>query len=109
MKTTTAEILHRQLVLPVRAARVGLIAAGGESAAFAARTDVAPALTAAADRVAAKRHRVERATAKMERKAVARPPHPSAVAERRKAMAEALALVESVHKDLNTAIQALDR
>ncbi|WP_330251616.1 hypothetical protein OG874_36640 [Nocardia sp. NBC_00565] len=108
METSTAETLRRQLVLPVRAVRVGLHASGSDPATVARKTrKVGPALTKATERVAVVHRRVERTAADLERTSARH--HPTALAERRKALADALALVAGVDADLNAAIRSLDR
>ncbi|WP_433729090.1 hypothetical protein ACQP0C_40765 [Nocardia sp. CA-129566] len=110
METATAEILHRQLVLPVRAVRAGLGVSGGDPSTLAGRTDtVVPALTAAADRVTAAHRRLDRSATQLERKAAAKNYNPAPLAARRAAIANARAAVDGLHADLNRAIRSLDR
>jgi hypothetical protein len=105
MNTTTAETLHRQLVLPVRAVRAGLGAAADQDPVVVARhtAKVVPALAKAADQVAALQAKVERVAAKNERKIQS----PAKRRHRGKALADALAAVGGVHEDLNAAIRSL--
>ena len=105
--TETAEILRRRLILPVRAARAGLNGDVEIAAETAARVQdqVIPALDTAADQVAAQRGRVEKRMAKKGRSGET----PAAKQLRAKALASALATVDSVHQDLTDAIAGLDR
>ncbi|WP_147471765.1 hypothetical protein [Nocardia stercoris] len=102
--SSTADILHRQLVLPVRATRAGLGAAAGQDPAAVARhtATVIPALTAAADRVADRRGRLEQ---RAEKHTATR----SFPDRRRAAYADALAAVDGIHTALTTAAARLDR
>ncbi|MFD6390905.1 hypothetical protein ACWF9G_18510 [Nocardia sp. NPDC055029] len=95
--------LHRTVVLPVRAVRAGLGAAADEDPAVVARrtAKVAPALAAAAERVAEIRDTV----AGSERD------WGSAAADRhaRKAMADTVARLDGYHGELASAAAALTR
>ncbi|MEV0294333.1 hypothetical protein [Nocardia sp. NPDC050710] len=107
--TTTAEILHRQLVLPVRAVRAGLNASGRRDTPTAVRhaEKIPPLLDVAADCVTAARHRVEKTAARMERGADNE--WPDVTAACRKAVADTLANVDGVHEALTKAARSLDR